>query len=143
MPPERVQRLGMPPLADPGEIRVARGEDVDHGIAAELLERGAGELERDRRLGDDGERLDRLDVGALDERLRRLAGLEVDRVERAHERRERLHRRADDDRLAVRDAGLDPAGAVRAPLEARVDLVVRLRAHGVARARSRRRSRRP
>ena len=48
---------------------------------------------------------------------RRLAGLEVDRAERLHQRRQRLHRRADDDRLAVRDAGLDPAGAVRLAVE--------------------------
>ena len=51
------------------------------------------QLPRDRRLGDDGERLDRRDVAALDERLRRLAGREVDGVERPHQRRQRLHRR--------------------------------------------------
>ena len=33
--------------------------------------------------------------------------------ERLHQRRQRLHRRADDDLLAVRDAGLDAAGVVR------------------------------
>ena len=73
--------------ADPREIGVAGGEHVDHRIASELLEGGARELERDRSLGDDRERLDRLHVGALDERLRRLGRLEVDRVERAHQRR--------------------------------------------------------
>ena len=68
---------------------------------------------------------------ALDERLRRLAGLEVDGGERLHQRRQRLHRRADDDLLAVRDARLDPAGAVRLAPQAGLaadDLVVRLRA---------------
>src|SRR6185312_5325169 len=43
----------------------------------------------------------------------------------------RLHRRPDDDLLAVRDAGLDPARAVRLAVQAALvahDLVVRLRA---------------
>ena len=106
---------------------VSRDEVADR-VAAELLARGAGELERDRCLGDDRERLDGRRVRALDERLRRLAGGEVDRLQRPHQRRQRLHRRADDDLLAVRDAGLDPARAVRLPVKARDDLVVRLRA---------------
>ena len=59
-----------------------RREHVDERVAAELLARGARELPRDRSLGDDGQRLDRRDVAALDERLRRLAGRKVDRVER-------------------------------------------------------------
>jgi hypothetical protein len=63
------------------------------------------------------------------ERLGRLAGREVDRLQRLHQRRQRFHRRPDDDLLAVRDARLDPAGAVRLAVEAllvAVDLVVRL-----------------
>ena len=50
-----------------------RGDEVGERVAAELLPRRARQLERDRRLGDDGERLDRRDVAPLDERLRRLA----------------------------------------------------------------------
>ena len=86
----------------------------------------AGELPGDRRLGDDRERLDGGHVRALDERLRRLAGLEVDRAERLHQRRQRLHRGADDDLLAVRDAGLDAARVVRVAAAVGADLVVRL-----------------
>ena len=51
--------------------------------------------------------------------------------ERLHQRRQRLHRGADDDLLAVRDAALDAAGAVRLAVQAALvadDLVVRLRA---------------
>ena len=59
---------------------------------------------------------------------RGLAGREVDRAERLHQRRQRLHRGADDDLLAVRDAGLDPAGVVRRAAPVGADLVVRLRA---------------
>ena len=51
----------------------ARADEVAERVAAELLARRARELERDRRLGDDGERLDGRDVAALDERLGRLA----------------------------------------------------------------------
>ena len=103
-------------------------DEVAERVAAELLARGAGELPRDRGLGDDRERLDGGDVAPLDERLGRLAGREVDGAERLHERRQRLHRGADDDLLAVRDAGLDPAGAVRGAALVGADLVVRLRA---------------
>ncbi len=60
-----------------------RGDEVADRVAAELLVRGDGELPRDGGLGDDRERLDRGDVGALDERLRRLAGREVDRARAA------------------------------------------------------------
>ena len=98
------------------------------------------------RLRDDGERLDRRDVAALDERVRGLARLQIDRGERLHQRRQRLHRGAHDDLLAVRHAALDAAGAVRSAVDAALvarDLVVRLRAADAARARSRRRSRRP
>ena len=116
-------------------------------VAAELLAGRAGQLEGDRGLGHDGQRLDRGDVAALDERLSRLAGLEVDRAERPHQRRQRLHRGARDHLLAVRDAALDPAGEVRLPVERAVlvgeDLVVRLPSRVARRARSRRRSRRP
>ena len=102
------------------------GADVLQRVPAELLQRRPRELERHDRLGDHRERLDRLHVRALDERLRRLAAREIDRVQGAHERRQRLHRGASDDRLAVRDARLETAGAVRPAVEPGVDLVVRL-----------------
>ena len=46
-----------------------RGDEVTDRVAAELLTGGSGELERDRRFGDDGQRLDRGDVASLDERF--------------------------------------------------------------------------
>src|SRR5204863_2249580 len=67
--------------------------------------------------------------------LCRLAAIEVDGAKRAHERRQRLHRGACDDLLAVRDAALDAAGAVRLAVETALvadDLVVCL---GAAQAR--------
>ena len=71
--PERRRLPRLPPVADPREVRRVRGEDVDERVAAELVERRPGELERDGCLRDDRERLDGLDVRALDERARRLA----------------------------------------------------------------------
>ena len=84
--------------------------------------------QRDSRLGDDGERLDRLDVAPLDERRSGLAGREVDGAERLHERRQRLHRGADDDGRAVGHAAFEAACAVGRASAIRLDLVVRLRA---------------
>jgi hypothetical protein len=107
------------------------GDEVAHGVAAELLPRCARELERDASFRDDGERLDCGDVAPLHECLACFAGGEVRRAKRAHQRRQRLHRRADDDLLSVRDARLDPARSVRlAVVTALVaqDLVMRLRA---------------
>ena len=54
MPVERVRA----PL-DALEVRAPRGDEVADRVAAELLLRRDRELPRDRRLGDDGERLDR------------------------------------------------------------------------------------
>ena len=102
--------------------------EVGDRVATELVLGAAGELPRDRRLGDDCKRLDRLHVTALDERLRRFAGFEIDGVERLHQRRQRLHGGAHNERLAVRDPGLESARAIRAPGEPGVDLVVCLRA---------------
>ena len=73
MPIQRVRCHGM-------RSRYARhgADEVAERVAAELLACRARKLERDSRFGDDGERLDRRDVAALDERLCRLARLEVD-----------------------------------------------------------------
>ena len=102
-------------------------DEVHERVAAELLAGAASGLPGNGRLRHHRERLDCLDVRALDEGLRRLAGVEVDGVERLHQRRQRLHGSAHDDRLPVRDSRLEPAGIVRSPDETRVDLVVRLR----------------
>src|SRR5262249_1420317 len=78
-------RSGAAPV-DPPQIRAVSGEEVAERVAAELLARRASELPRDTRLGNDGERFDGGRVAPLDERLRRLARLEVDRRERLHQR---------------------------------------------------------
>ena len=107
-------------------------EEVAERVAAELLAGGPSQLERDRRLGHDRKCLHRGDVAALHERLAGLASLQIDRPQRAHQRRQRLHRRTHDHVLAVRDAAFDPAGEVRLTVERALlvgeDLVVRLRA---------------
>src|SRR5207253_11296537 len=98
------------------------------GVAAELLAGGTRELPRDAGLGDNRERFDSCGVAPLDKRLRRFAGLEIDRRERPHQRREWLHRCAHDDLLAVRNTRLDASSAIRLAIEAAVvtrDLVVR------------------
>ena len=121
-------------------------DEVAERVAAELLARGARELERDGGLGDDGERLDGGDVAALDERLGRLAGLEVDRARAAASAsaaasspRGRRSPRRSRRRPRSRPRGSSRGGA---PLVA-ADLVVRLASRAARRARSRRRSRRP
>ena len=58
----------------------------------------------------------------------RLAGREVDRAERLHQRRQRLHRRADDDLLAVREPPSSPPAWFVVAAAVGADLVVRLRA---------------
>ena len=80
VPVERVQRHAH--WMRSTYARVRRDEVADR-VAAELVLREHRELPGDRRLGDDRERLDGGDVGALDERLRRLAGLQVDRARAA------------------------------------------------------------
>ena len=122
-----------------------RRDEVAERVAAELLARGARELPRDGGLGDDGERLDGGDVAALDERLRRLAGREVDRARAASSASaaasSRRGRRSP--RRSRRRASMPPARFVVAASRSARDLVVRLASRAARRARSRRRSRRP
>ena len=63
--------------------------------------------------------------------MRRFPRLQIDRRERLHQRRQRLHRDPHDDVLAVGYASFESAGAVglaeEAALVVTVDLVVRLR----------------
>ena len=105
-----------------------RADEVDEGISTELLTRSPGELPRDGGFRDDRQRLDCLNVAAFDECLSRLAGIEVDRAQRPHERRQRLHGGANDERLAVRDPSLEAAGPVRRAAAVGLDLVVGRRA---------------
>src|SRR5918992_1241041 len=69
----------------------------------------------------------RLNVAPLDESLARLSGLEVDGAQRSHECRQRLHRRTDDDLLAVTNSPFETTCAVRRPSKTGLDLVVRPR----------------
>src|SRR5438105_6723447 len=103
------------------------GHEVTERIATELLAGRTRELPRKARFGNDRQGLDGGGVTALDERLRRVARLQVDRRERTHQGRERLHRYPRDDLLAVRDAAFDPTGSIRLPVQAAFvaeDLVV-------------------
>src|SRR5581483_10008585 len=135
VPMKPVSTTRMPPsrLADLREVAVAIAQHLPQGVAAELLERDARELEGDDGLRDHRGRGDRHDVGALDRALRLLLRVEVDRRERAHQGGERLERDPHDQRGAVRHAALGAArevgDAAEAPLVAVVgDLVLRLRA---------------
>src|SRR6185295_12225565 len=102
------------------------------GVAAELREEDAGDLEGDDRLADHAGGGDDADVRALVERRRLLLRREVDGLHRLAQRGDRLAGRADDDRLAVGHAALDAAGVVAGPRDlaalAQHDLVVHLRA---------------
>src|SRR5438045_6756882 len=97
---------------------MVRGHEVTERIAAELLPGRTRELPRKARFGHDRQGLDGCGVTALDERLRGIAGLQVDRRERTHQGRERLHRDPNDDLLAVRDTAFDPTGSIRLAVQA-------------------------
>ena len=107
---------------------------LGHRVAAGLLEHELGEGQQHHRLADDARRRHDADVAALVVRLLDgRAGQEVRGGQGTGEGRDRLDRAADDDRLAVRDAGRQAAGVVRAMdpatrLAAALDHVVDLRA---------------
>src|SRR3954470_1164301 len=125
-----------PQPPDPLLVAAERLADVLDVVAAELRAVCRGEDERDHRLPHHAGRRHDGGVGALAQRLGRLAGGDVDRAQRLRQRRQRLHRRAHDERLSGRHAALETAGSVRLAVEAALtlveDLVVRLRA-GAAR----------
>src|SRR5579885_2561314 len=111
------------------EIALEVASDLPERVAAELLEEGVCHDAGDDGLGDDRGGGDRHHVGALDGGLRLLLGREVDRAQRAHERRQRLECRAHDQRLAGGHSAFGAASVVRAPHKAllrlvEVDLVV-------------------
>ena len=103
-------------------------------VAAELLAVGAGEDDRQHRLPHHAGRGDGAGVGALAQRLGRLARGDVDGAQRLGERRERLHRAAHDERLARAHAALDATGAVRLAVVAALVVVEDLVVGGGARA---------
>ena len=72
-------------------LAVARSRSVDR-VAAEFLEQRVGEHERDHRFADDRGGGDGADVAALDRgRALRSSVVEIDRAQRLHQRRDRLH----------------------------------------------------
>ena len=100
-----------------------------------------GEHERQRRLGHHRRRRHGARVGALFLRVERLLGRQIDRRQRPRQRRDRLHRRARHQRLAVGDAAFDAAHVVRRPHEARAVVEDGIE-HAPSRASPPRRSRR-
>ena len=68
----------MPRVGDALEVEAVRCQHVHQRVAPELLAGSPGKLPGDRAFGHDGERLDRLHVAPLHERLRRLAGGEIE-----------------------------------------------------------------
>src|SRR5919199_2990895 len=85
---------------------------VRHVIRAELLEESFGENYGHHRLPDHRRSRHRAGVGALLEGPRGLPGREVHGAQRPRYRRDRLHRRRDDDGLSVGHPALEPPEAV-------------------------------
>src|SRR5579875_782939 len=105
-------------LADPpaGRKEVGQGgAGLVEVVAAELLLHRAREYQRDHRLAHHRRRGDRAYVGALVLHLRLGAAGEVDRVLARDGGGDRLHRRAQHQRLAVGGAALEAARAVGGP----------------------------
>ena len=116
MKPTKTRAAAPPPDALP--VAVHGLEHVVDVVAAELRAVGVGEHEGDHRLPHDAGGRHGARVGALAQRLGRLVRGDVDRPQRLRQRRERLHRRADDERLARRHPALQAAGVVRLAVEA-------------------------
>src|SRR2546426_8170622 len=134
-PAIRPGRVSRRPTRLPGfqasEIGLVVAPDLLESVAAELLQEGPGQDDGHHRLAHDAGGRDGADVAPLDHGFHRLLGCEIDRSQRRAERRERLHRRPGDHRLAVGHAALQAARVVRrAPEPALVveqDLVVNSR----------------
>ena len=94
------------------QIRVDVATGLGQRVAAELLQRGTRQYQRHHRLDHHAGSGHRAHVGALVDRHRFLAGGHVDGGQRARHGRDRLHRRADPQRLAVGHAAFQAAGAV-------------------------------
>src|SRR5438445_3663242 len=131
----RPGRVSRRPTRLPGfqasEIGLVVAPDLLESVAAELLQEGPGQDDGHHRLAHDAGGRDGADVAPLDHGLHRFLGCQIDRSQRRAERRERLHRRPGDHRLAVGHAALQAARVIRrAPEPALVveeDLVVNRR----------------
>ena len=95
-------------------VRVPAAQLVDR-IAAEPLEHGVRQDEGHHRLANHRCGRHGADIAAFDGGRRPGPGLEVDGAQRRHQRRDRLHRRADAQFLSVGDAALESAGAIGRP----------------------------
>src|SRR5947209_6536608 len=106
----RPGRVSRRPTRLPGfqasEIGLVVAPDLLESVAAELLQEGPGQDDGHHRLAHDAGGRDGADVAPLDHGLHRFLGCEIDRSQRRAERRERLHRRPGDHRLAVGHAAL-------------------------------------
>ena len=102
---------GERPRPPPGEAM--RSEQLVHRVASQLGQERVGDRERDHRFADHRCRRHGAGVAALDVRRVGQPTREVDAAQRCRHGGERLHRRAHDQRLAVADAALEPAGAIR------------------------------
>jgi len=94
--------------SDPPLVGAQRFEDVVDVVAAELLSVRVGEHERDHRLADDPPRLEPCTSRCASRSAWAGSCVSVfDRAKRLGQRRQRLHRAAHDQRLAVGHATLE------------------------------------
>ena len=99
-------------LGHRAQVRVDVATGLGQRVAAELLQYGAGQYQRHHRLDHHAGGGHRTHVGALVDRHGFVAGGHVHGGQCARHGRDRLHRRADPQRLAVGHAALETAGAV-------------------------------
>src|SRR6516162_11707499 len=100
------------PVGDRAPIRLDVAAGLGQRIAAELLQRGAGQHQRHHGLDDDAGGRHRAHVRALMDGDGLVARRHVDGGQRARHGRDGLHRGPDPQRLTVRHVALQPAGAV-------------------------------
>src|SRR3712207_2224969 len=108
-------RSGVLPAAGPLYalgVEVVSGADVRHVVRAELLQEGLGQDDGNHGLPNHGRRRHRAGVGPLLEGPRGLSGREVYSAQGLSYGRDRLHRRRDDDGLAVAHPALEAAETI-------------------------------
>src|SRR5436305_250526 len=101
----------LPP--DPLLVGANRSSDILKVVPTEFVAKCVGEHERHHRLADYARGWDGAGVGSLTQRLSRLVRGDVDGAKRLGEGGQRLHRAADDERLARGHPTFQSPGAVR------------------------------
>ena len=91
-------------------LEIAQG--FCHGVAAEFFQSAAGQSKRDHGLGRDAGRRNHAHIGALIGRFHRFACSEIDRLQRAAQRGNRLQIATHADLLSVGNAAFNSAGIV-------------------------------